>query len=87
MFGDAWHSAIVSRDQGTKAGGLENRPRIGAPTLRGAGADARGEGPSRGVPCFRAHDETVAIAYGVAALPIGLVDELRVSTSRAEHPG
>ena len=59
------------------------------PTLRGAGADTRGEGPGRGVPRFRAHDETVAIAHGVEAPSIAavLMDELRVSTGPAEHPG
>jgi hypothetical protein len=42
-----------------------------------------------GIPINRVHAETVAIAQGVEATTIAAVgvDELRVSTGRAEHPG
>jgi hypothetical protein len=85
-FGDAGTPLPVSRDLG-------RRRRVGepisyrCPNPSGSRRGCQGEGPGRGVPCFRAHDETVAIAYRVAARPIALVDELRVSTRRAERPG
>src|SRR6187397_1869464 len=78
---------LCVEESGTKAGGLGNRSCIGARTLPGGGRGCQGEGPGRRVPCFRAHDETVAIAYGVVVRSIALVDELRVSTRRVEHPG
>ena len=78
--------AAKSWERGPEGWGLIMKS---ASTLRGGGADATGGGTRPRGPCFRAHDETVAIAHGVEAPPnpVVLMDELRVSTGPAEHPG
>src|SRR5215207_6099626 len=60
----------------------------GSPCAAGHSREPGEEGPVPRVQ-FRVHDETVAIAHGIAATPIAVVrmDELRVSTGRTEHSG
>ena len=85
-FGDAGHSATGVEGPRTKTKGW-GTDLVPVPQPFGEQARMPGGGTLPRVPCFRAHDETVAIAYGGAARPIALVDELRVSRRRAEHPG
>src|SRR5215218_5991398 len=82
-----WKPAAQSDRLGshTAEGPPQNPYRMGASSRlavrRGPFAGAGEEGPVPKVQ-FRVHDETVAIAHGIAATPIAVVrmDELRVST-------
>jgi hypothetical protein len=61
IFGDAGHSATGVEGPRTKTKGW-GTDLVPVPQPFGSRRGCQGEGPGRGVPCFRAHDETVAIA-------------------------